>query len=364
MVSSRAEIYFKKPFLAYRVRFLIFFVTYKCNSRCRTCFYWRQLQSDESELTLEEIKKISNSLGFIPNLLISGGEPTLRPDLGEIIEIFYRSNGIRSMNIPTNGLLPEKTAELARNLSRHCPELNYSLSISLDGPEEVHDSIRGVNGGFAKAIKTIRLLQSLREEGVRFRLYVETVVSTENIASLPALIRFVKEELSVDNHYFEVLRTERKDHSLQTPSAEEYRKFVRRIMENHRESFFRKPSVEQFYNMGRTYSLYRTQLNVLKGNKLPFVCLAGRIAAVLEPNGEVRLCEPLSPVGNVRDFDYNLYRVLESDAAKEQLEYIANTRCTCTHCVFLSESQSYHPLTAFFRVPWYALKTLLGIKGI
>jgi len=268
------------------------------------------------------------------------------------------------MNIPTNGLLPQRTEELARMLSQRCPELNYSLSISLDGLPEVHDSIRGVKGGFSKTIETTRRLQNLREEGLKFRLYVETVVSTENIASLPELIRFVKEELAVDNHYFELLRSEKKDQTLKTPTEKQYRKFVSRIMQNHRKSFFRKPTIEQFYNLGRTYNLYRTQLEVLKGNKLPFTCLAGQIAAVLEPNGEVRLCELLSSVGNVREFAYNLSEVLGSKEAKEQLKYIADTRCTCTHCIFLAESQSYHPFTAFVRIPWYSLKTLLGIKGI
>ncbi len=58
---------------------LIFFITYKCNFRCKTCFYVNELDQDVAntgkEMSIDEIRKVSFSLGKFGKLLISGGEP-------------------------------------------------------------------------------------------------------------------------------------------------------------------------------------------------------------------------------------------------------------------------------------------------
>ena len=74
---------------------LTFFITRRCNSKCPYCFY---LRSDDAppvsapELSLEEIERISSSLGSLLWLAFSGGEIFLRDDLVEIARTFYRNN--------------------------------------------------------------------------------------------------------------------------------------------------------------------------------------------------------------------------------------------------------------------------------
>ena len=65
------------------------FVTSRCNLRCKMCFYWEPIEnSSRGEISLDEIKKISQSMPNFTWLLIGGREPFNRKDLPEIVKIF------------------------------------------------------------------------------------------------------------------------------------------------------------------------------------------------------------------------------------------------------------------------------------
>ena len=82
---------------------LILFVTSRCNARCETCFYWEELNRP-GDLTFEEIEALSAGMPRFHELWLSGGEPMMRPRLAEILGMFYHRNGVRTLNLPTNGL--------------------------------------------------------------------------------------------------------------------------------------------------------------------------------------------------------------------------------------------------------------------
>jgi Fe-coproporphyrin III synthase len=58
---------------------LIFFVTSTCNSKCRTCFYWKELNAHD-DLTFAEIERVSETMPPFREIWLSGGEPTLREE--------------------------------------------------------------------------------------------------------------------------------------------------------------------------------------------------------------------------------------------------------------------------------------------
>lgn len=107
------------------------------------CFYADDMEMKEKDLTFDEIKKISETAGEFNRLWLSGGEPTLREDLPEIIEMFYRNNKIKDINMPTNGLKPDRVIKWLTRIRKNCPECNISISISLDGFGDTHDRQRG-----------------------------------------------------------------------------------------------------------------------------------------------------------------------------------------------------------------------------
>ncbi|MBI4698269.1 MAG: radical SAM protein, partial [Nitrospirae bacterium] len=111
--------------------YLIFFVTNRCNAKCRHCFYWKNLNKKE-ELSLDEIENISKKLGTVQVLLLSGGEPVLRDDLPEIISMFIKNNGSKVVSIPTNALLPEEVERVVERLATHFTDITFSINPSID----------------------------------------------------------------------------------------------------------------------------------------------------------------------------------------------------------------------------------------
>jgi MoaA/NifB/PqqE/SkfB family radical SAM enzyme len=151
---------------------IIFFVTSRCNATCETCFYWEDLNR-QGDLSWEEIVKLSHNTPPFTDLWFSGGEPTLRKELPEIIDLFVRNNGVRYINLPTNGLRPYRTHEIVEHCLSQNQGLELHVNIALDGLRESHDFMRGVPGNFEKALETARLLRKLKPVfGLRpFRMY-------------------------------------------------------------------------------------------------------------------------------------------------------------------------------------------------
>ncbi|MGH9351414.1 MAG: radical SAM protein, partial [Terriglobia bacterium] len=102
------------------------------------------------DLTWDEIQTLSSTMPRFTDLWLSGGEPMLRRELTDIVHLFYAQNGIRWMNLPTNGLMPERTAERVERILTENLELHLDLNIAMDGLHEMQDSIRAVPGNFAK----------------------------------------------------------------------------------------------------------------------------------------------------------------------------------------------------------------------
>ena len=80
--------------------FLVFFINSICNMKCEHCFYWTSL-NQKNDLSKEEIFALSDSLGTIENLNLSGGEPFLRADFAEICVKFIEQNHVRQIYVPT-----------------------------------------------------------------------------------------------------------------------------------------------------------------------------------------------------------------------------------------------------------------------
>src|SRR6266404_9270191 len=76
-----------------RLGTVILFVTSRCNSFCRTCFYHEELNRP-GDMTFAQIEKVSRTMLPITDLWLSGGEPTLRRDISEIIDTFAKQNGV------------------------------------------------------------------------------------------------------------------------------------------------------------------------------------------------------------------------------------------------------------------------------
>ncbi len=135
-------------------------VTYRCNARCTMCDIWQI--KDFPELKPEILKKLPASLRDIN---ISGGEPFLRADLIEIIRVLKDVCPVARMVISSNGFATELIMEKMREIIKINPDIG--VAISIDGMGEMHDEMRGIPGGFDKAMATIKALKELGMTNLR-----------------------------------------------------------------------------------------------------------------------------------------------------------------------------------------------------
>jgi MoaA/NifB/PqqE/SkfB family radical SAM enzyme len=314
---------------------LVFFVTSSCNSRCRTCFNWRNLDSvKKDELTLEEISRISASMGRMNALAISGGEPFLREDLADICSLFREQNRVDSMFIPTNGTLPDVISRVTRDILERCG-CEISIGLSLDGTESVHNRIRGVRC-FRKVLETYRKLVPLAREFRELKIKVDSTVTKENFKNLLELAAFVRKEMpEVGMHSFELIRGNPRDPGMGPPSPGELRDFARdlnRIWDSYH--YDRNSRLKSFMMVRLKKYLMRLYIRTMEEKRQLIPCYAGRIWGVLEANGDIRLCELLDPVGNIRKFGYDFRRAWSSPKAGKQRGFIKDKKCYCTHTCF------------------------------
>lgn len=124
-------------------------LTYRCNSRCKTCNVW-QMKSD-NELSTEEFDEVFRKLGEAYWFTMSGGEPFLKDDLVKICQSAHDNCKPGIINIPTNGLLFKVIPKRVEEILEVCPKSKIIANLSLDGVGEQHNEIRGVKGNFERA---------------------------------------------------------------------------------------------------------------------------------------------------------------------------------------------------------------------
>jgi len=146
-----------------KVEWLVFEATDACNSRCIHCYIWK-CKTTKSNLTAKEVEKIlsDNFFGNLKSVLITGGEPTLRDDIKELIASIHRARPNAKIALSTNALLPERVLDVLKfTIANNIP---LGIGISLDAIGEKHDRIRGVKGNFEKANYLIQELIKLKEK--------------------------------------------------------------------------------------------------------------------------------------------------------------------------------------------------------
>lgn len=321
---------------------LTFFVTRRCNARCPYCFYLQgagMAESDAAELTLEEIGKVSRSLGSLLWLAFSGGEIFLRKDLVEISRVFHRQNRPAIMLYPSNGLLPQLIHDSMAQILWQCSDSIVVVKLSLDGVGAAHDALRGTSGGFDKLMQTYRLLAGLLDRHPNFELGINTVFCSGNQDSMDEIIDFVQGLEHVRTHTISLARGELADASHKAVDHAKYERAIARLAANLRERkaptyAFRGARLKAAQDILQRRLIHRTLLE----HRRQIPCYAGRINLVLNETGEVYPCETRSEsFGNVRAHGYDLHSVLRTAAARATLGSIGRGECHCTHeCYFIT----------------------------
>lgn len=312
---------------------LIFFVTSCCNSRCRHCFYWRELNKKlKDELNLEEIQKISRSMGRIFWLFISGGEPFIRDDLPEICQTFYQNNRVNSIIIPTNGILMEKIVKDIEIIAKSCPNAKLVIQISIDEIGERHDKIRGVPGNFAKIEKLVPELKKLQAKYKNLAIQANIVFCQYNQDRMIKIYDHLYQQFELDNICLSLVRGEPKEIGAKEVDLEKYWRAHQHLRKTRR---FRQYTPLLSYLITQKEDMQvEVFLSSFRQKRAIIPCLASRQSVVLYPNGDLALCE-LRPekYGNLRDVSYDFSRLWQSQKAEELRRAAQNCYCT-QECVY------------------------------
>lgn len=339
---------------------IIFFVTSRCNATCETCFYWEELNRP-GDLSWDEIVKLSQTTPPFTDLWFSGGEPTLRKELPEIIDLFVRNNGVRYVNLPTNGLKPNRIYEIAEQALSRNPDLELHINIALDGLRESHDFMRGVPGNFERALESGRLLRKLKARfGLRLIVNINTVITRDNLDEILPLAELILVERISDGHYFNLIRGDSKDPALKQVEREKLRRIyseLPRIQWTYAEGMFDDRIrlikwVKKAAYVGTLTFHHRTQFqNLDNPSAWPMPCTAGETSAVIDFDGRVRACELRQPIGNLRDHEMNFKVFWESPAPARETRQIQCDQCWCTHVCFIHDSLRYSYKAMLLEVP-------------
>jgi MoaA/NifB/PqqE/SkfB family radical SAM enzyme len=308
---------------------LIFFVTSSCPLRCKHCFNWRNLQRNK-DLSLAEIEMLASSLPNLNILSVSGGEPFLRKDIGEICRIFATHCNLTLIDIPTSGTLVDTTLSAVEEILRLEPPFNLTIGVSLDGMESYHDSNRGVPGTFAKAVECCKGLLELKKKYKRLSVNILTTLVYGNKEELLVLKEFVAEKLpDVDALSCGIARGDVKEGNLGLVSPKDLTIMDREILEfnKHRSSSQHQAITSKIYELRQEAFLRNVQ---------PVPCVAGRDIAVVYDDGGVAPCELLPPVGNLREAPFSV--IWGSGPMREARAAITAGDCACTHECFLGPS--------------------------
>ena len=328
--------------------YLILFVTERCNARCKHCFgsFSSKPENGKEELTLEEIGKISKNMDNLLYLLPTGGEPFLREDLPDIINVFYRNNRLRNVGIPTNGSLTKKVVTSVRKILSLCTDVHLGVDISIDALHQAHDTIRGFPGLFEKAIETYWQLKALEKKNKNFKVCVEITVSHYNQDNLLEIYDYFIKKLKVYNVFVRLVRGNPRDPAAKQVDLEKYEQFIAKLEHDVQNGIFYGHAVYPFseFITARDIIGRRLTIKTVKENTFQIPCYAGNLTGVMRSTGGVYPCELLEDeIGNIREYNYNFKELWQSERAQKVRRDIREKKCYCTHECFITNNILFNP---------------------
>lgn len=318
-LARLTETWFHRPSTPSR---MVLEITRRCNLRCKMCSTWSIAPGHE--LRPDEVRAMVRQLPKLSWLDVTGGEPFLRADAEEVfLAVVESAPALGVLHFPTNGWFTERVVRVARRLRERRPEVALIITVSIDGPPEVHDELRGRAGSFARAMDTLRRLREI--DGVS--VYVGTTVTPFNAASVAALGGLLLREipgfratdwhwnwLQISQHFFG-------NQALAALPPVATGNLVR-------EHLRRRGRPRDLVDLMELVFLVNLEF-YRRGEKTGIVCQSLRSACFVSPEGDVYPCHVYDrPLGNVRARDFaELWSSPEVLAARRDIERLACGGC-------------------------------------
>lgn len=280
--------------------------TYRCNSRCQMCYIWKNPTVAKEEVTAETLSKLP---GGFDNLNVSGGEPTLRRDLGELIDVLYPK--ARITEISSNGLHAERLLPIIKRY----PDIK--VRFSLEGDALTNNAIRGEKDGFRTKLEGIRRLKDAGGTDLGFAM----VIQDENAAQLAWVYELACSEGLQ-------LSTSTLHNAWQFYKNDNYfynRMKVAREVERLITAMLRTPKPKNWFRAYLNLGL----IEKILGHDRLIPCTAGRDFAFIDPWADVWACNVRSDLqlGNLAVQTWD--EIMRSERARTSLGRVAACRQNC-----------------------------------
>ncbi|MBK1717893.1 radical SAM protein [Thiocystis violacea] len=273
--------------------------TFRCNSRCQMCYIWKNPTEPKDEVSIETLSKLP---GGFDNLNLSGGEPTLRKDLPELVDELYPK--ARIMEISSNGLHPERLVPIIKRY----PDIKVRFSV--EGDEATSNAIRGEKDGFQTKLAGIRMLREAGGTDLGFAMVIQDE-NAEQLVKVYEMARREGVELATstlhnawqfyknDNYFYNRTRVAKEVEALITAM----------LRTNKIKNWFRA-----YLNLGL--------IEKILGHDRLIPCTAGRDFAFVDPWSDVWACNVRSdlPLGNLARQGWD--EIMNSDQTRASLKKV------------------------------------------
>src|SRR3954453_3430081 len=332
---------------AIRPTVLIYNCTWVCDARCTMCSNWKW-GDRKSDMTLAQLEPVMDHpfWGAVENLNISGGEPTTRNDLPEMVEMFHRHlPRLRKIGINTTGLTPHRAIPMLTRIVKFCAEHNLLVSarVSLDGICDIQDRVRPVKRGFDKASETIAAMQALSQEYANFQFGIAATIFATNIDDAQNILAWARtKNLDV---VFNMLRFT--DAMLNNKELEEKIGFQAREEEFMRKFFLDRVQEESVLS-GQAFLYLHYADMIANGYQRTMPCPFRTQGLLLNPYGDLHYCENSNAIGNVLTTPAEeLYFKAENLAHREHVKETICPTCLSPCQVNVGAMKQFVPYAKF-----------------
>lgn len=304
------KITYSNLFELHRPYRLTYSVTDRCQARCTMCNIWQK--PVQNELSLDEIDRLFSQANRFSWINLTGGEPFQRPDMEAVFTtIIKRSPHLYLLNFPTNGFQTDDIVGAVDTILNKTRLPRLIVSVSLDGPPELHDRIRGLPGCWENAIRTFKQLRHMSSS--RFSVYLGHTVQSANLGMFDETLdacRTVLGNVSVEDFHINIAHAS--GHYYNNVDTEGLPDQEKAVHEVERISALRK----QRYLDPIAFIEGRYQRHIrhyLKHGRARLGCQAAAASCFINPSGMVFPCSMFDePLGSLRNYDMNLYRLWKS----------------------------------------------------
>jgi len=317
---------------------VMFEPTQRCNLKCKMCFQERDKMAGTDELSGKQISDFFDRSPFLQKVTMIGGEVFMRNDITDLVRYF---NTNHDMVICTNAtLLGAAETEVIKQSNRL-----YTICISLDGPKDIHDSIRRVTGSYDKAVRNIAVLTRILPVTVNLVIQDENLQFIPDMIDLCASLQVKKVKIEMERIYSNerisraISETGLVSSDIPIASEDRTRGYAFETLQNVlREclSRGRKSGIDVYidppYLMDNLKACYDGTLLASKN----FICHIMNTTTIA-PNGDVLNCIHIrKPFGNILDKPFaEIWNSETANAFRRQL-LKNNLTPLCENCPFMS----------------------------